>query len=65
MNQKEFTFMHKKRVTVSCGLYEYDGDDVPSSMIFDRADFALYQAKKTGRNKVVLWTEKLGEYANT
>ena len=65
LNQKEFTFMHKKRVTVSCGLYEYDGDDVPSSMIFDRADFALYQAKKTGRNKVVLWTEKLGEYANT
>ena len=65
LNQKEFTFMHQKRVTVSCGLYEYNGEDIPSSMIFDRADCALYQAKNTGRNKVVLWTEAIGDYANS
>jgi len=40
-------------ITTSIGLIQYEkGDDEKS--IFKRADFALYKAKESGRNKVVL-----------
>lgn len=40
-------------ITTSVGLIQYEkGDDEKS--IFKRADFALYKAKESGRNKVVL-----------
>ncbi|OOF30902.1 GGDEF domain-containing protein [Salinivibrio proteolyticus] len=40
--------------TVSCGLAENHTDDVHPERVFDRADDCLYQAKKTGRNRVVV-----------
>ncbi|OOF19171.1 hypothetical protein BZJ17_15485 [Salinivibrio sp. IB574] len=40
--------------TVSCGLAENHTDDIHPERIFDRADDCLYQAKKTGRNRVVV-----------
>lgn len=44
-------------VTSSVGLSRWDGQE-PISVLLDRADRALYQAKETGRNRVVaLWPE--------
>ena len=40
------------RVTVSIGVAELSINDTPDSFI-DRADKALYQAKESGRNKVI------------
>ncbi len=48
-------------VTLSLGLTEFaDEEDTLSSMLY-RADQALYRAKNTGRNRVVLWNEGAGE----
>ncbi|MES9925833.1 MAG: sensor domain-containing diguanylate cyclase [Candidatus Thiodiazotropha endolucinida] len=39
-------------VTVSIGVSEIDPDDISYSNILERADTALYQAKREGRNRV-------------
>ena len=38
------------KVTISCGLTEFSGDDTPLEA-FERADKGLYQAKGAGRNR--------------
>lgn len=38
-------------VTISMGLAEYDGNET-GELLFERADKALYEAKKNGRNQV-------------
>lgn len=40
-------------VTISCGISEFTADDEPS-MVFQRADRALYQAKREGKNRCVV-----------
>ncbi len=45
-------FKGVKHITCSFGVAEYENEETSSSLI-DRADQALYEAKKTGRNKVV------------
>ncbi|WP_428738996.1 GGDEF domain-containing protein [Sulfurimonas sp.] len=63
-NDKAYTLAQKLRtlieeakgttqITTSIGLIQYEKGDDPKTM-FQRADFALYKAKETGRNKVVL-----------
>ena len=48
-----FHFRDKKvTITVSCGLSEYRDGDTPEEA-FERADQALYAAKKQGRNRCV------------
>ncbi|MFH1691941.1 MAG: GGDEF domain-containing protein [Candidatus Omnitrophota bacterium] len=42
------------RVTVSIGLSSYSSDIKEPSDLIDRADLALYQAKRTGKNKVCI-----------
>lgn len=42
-------------MTISIGLAEYQENDTLESLT-GRADKALYHAKQTGRNKVVLWS---------
>lgn len=46
-------------VTMSLGLAVFpdDGDDIP--LLIQRADQALYQAKRQGRNRTVEWTAKM------
>ena len=43
---------HKILITFSAGVTEFQPDDNQDSVI-GRADDAMYQAKKTGKNKVV------------
>lgn len=43
--------------TISAGVYELPADEAPSvEQLINRADQALYQAKQSGRNKVVVST---------
>jgi len=43
----------KLTITVSIGIAIFDGE-VDKDVLIKKADDALYQAKKTGRNKVVI-----------
>ena len=46
-------------VTVSFGVAEFEGDDVPRD-VFHRADTAMYRAKSKGRNQVCCERKRLG-----
>lgn len=45
------------KITVSIGIAEYPQDGKNSGELIERADKALYVAKNTGRNKVVLFAD--------
>ena len=44
-------------VTISIGVSEYNKTDKDPQELYKRADLALYQAKETGRNRVVIFEE--------
>jgi predicted signal transduction protein with EAL and GGDEF domain len=49
------------RVTVSIGIgYTENAQDVEQTMLFETADRALYEAKRQGRNGVVLGSRAAG-----
>lgn len=48
-----FAEMNGKSVTVSIGMHEFSGSDSKNST-FQKADDALYEAKNTGKNKIVI-----------
>lgn len=43
------------KITISIGVSIYPSITFDAGMVFDNADKALYEAKETGRNKVVLY----------
>lgn len=43
------------RPTISMGLAVFPGDGAEKDLLVERADQALYRAKKRGRNRTVLW----------
>lgn len=45
------------KVTVSIGIADYRGDIKFKQQLIERADNALYQAKKDGRNLIRIWKE--------
>ena len=45
------------KVTVSIGVSQYYPDDPNEEAVINRADKALYHAKDTGRNKIVIYEE--------
>lgn len=51
-------------VTVSFGVAEFEGDDVPRD-VFHRADTALYRAKSKGRNQVCCERKGIGAAEET
>jgi diguanylate cyclase (GGDEF)-like protein len=59
----EFPHQHESgplQCTASFGISLCDGRDTPTpTAMIQRADRALYRAKNTGRNRVVLWTPEL------
>lgn len=48
------------RVTVSAGIAAFPEHGSTPSLLIERADQALYKAKRSGRNRVVVWEESLG-----
>jgi diguanylate cyclase (GGDEF)-like protein len=55
---ENFKFKDDVKITISVGLYQIDGSDHNIDDIFEKVDHALYEAKETGRNKVVIYKEK-------
>lgn len=46
-------------VTISCGISTFPFHGDRGETLITRADQAMYQAKKTGRNKVTIWHNKI------
>lgn len=57
INELRFDSMPEEKLGISCGIFEYMGDDTAVQEIFSRADKALYRAKKLGRNRCVCYSE--------
>ncbi|MDR2164247.1 MAG: diguanylate cyclase [Zoogloeaceae bacterium] len=51
--------------TISIGMADFPGDSDTFWQVVKYADIALYQAKETGRNRVVRYTKELGQEAAT
>lgn len=45
------------RITASLGISTLTGGAISPSQLVDEADRALYQAKETGRNRIIVWPQ--------
>ena len=48
-----------RSITISLGISMLDGDIDKPETLLHRADQALYEAKKTGRNRICIYQEKI------
>ncbi len=53
--------MEEVRVTISLGLADFPKAGDSMSTLIERADQALYQAKRGGRNRCVVWSDLAGQ----
>jgi len=51
--------VNERRVTISIGVAVYKGDSIDEAELFKNADLSLYEAKRSGRNKVIFFNEDL------
>ncbi len=49
------------RITLTAGIASLDAAEGDLEELFHRADRALYEGKRTGKNRVVVWDETLAE----
>lgn len=59
---EKMVFYHEReavKITMSLGLAVYPNDGDEKSLLITRADQALYQAKQNGRNRTVVWDDKV------
>jgi diguanylate cyclase (GGDEF)-like protein len=47
------------KFTLSCGISEFPIDGNTKDELISTADKALYHAKQTGRNRVVIWQKDM------
>jgi len=59
MESCPFRAMDKKRVTLSCGVVCINPKNADLEMFINAADSALYAAKNSGRNKVVIYNDSI------
>ena len=52
--EKSYPINEEKQVTISIGISPYTNEDTEIAQIVKRADNALYEAKRTGRNKIAI-----------
>jgi diguanylate cyclase (GGDEF)-like protein len=63
-NQIQSSRSFLRSLTVSAGVAALRGDQLSSTLLVDRADRALYQAKHKGRNRTVLFEEGMSDSAH-
>jgi len=51
--------VNERRVTISIGVVVYKGDSIDETELFKNADISLYEAKNSGRNKVIFFNDTL------
>jgi diguanylate cyclase (GGDEF)-like protein len=51
----------EKRLSISCGIASYPEDASSKEELISRADLALYEAKRSGKNRSCLYTKAMGE----
>ena len=59
-----FAFDDKMKLTISVGVSQYPKDGTEFDVLFGKADKSLYIAKEKGKNRHIIYDEKLhGEYS--
>ncbi|MGS2742460.1 GGDEF domain-containing protein [Halomonas sp. LS-001] len=67
LREKSFCFNEKSlgRITLSCGVAVYPQHATTSEPLLQRADEALYQAKRSGRDRCVIWSQNADSYLSS
>ena len=56
INETAFESMPGQTVGISCGIFEYRGEQLEAQEVFTRADKAMYAAKSGGRNRCICYS---------
>lgn len=61
LHANDLAIPQEKRVTISSGIATYPDDAATKDELISRADIALYEAKRTGKNRTCLYIKSLGD----